>query len=71
MALIFTMFLQFLLSVSELFGDSYLVHIMLPVFLVAVGDNADRTFLPSTVHSRIKGTNAFAFCMYFTAMLYA
>lgn len=49
------MVLQFLLAVSEHFGDSYLTHIMLPVFLVAVGDDADMTFLPNTVHPRIKG----------------
>lgn len=46
---------KFLLAVSEHFGDSYLTHIMLPVFLVAVGDDADMTFLPNTVHPRIKG----------------
>lgn len=50
------MILQFLLAVSEQFGDAYLTHIMLPVFMVAVGDNADLTFFPSTFHSRIKGT---------------
>ncbi|WCJ25320.1 HEAT repeat-containing protein [Euphorbia peplus] len=46
---------KFLLSVTELFGDCYLVHIMMPVFLVAVGDDADLTFLPPIIHSRIKG----------------
>ncbi|KAG2710751.1 hypothetical protein I3843_04G042100 [Carya illinoinensis] len=46
---------KFLLAVSEQFGDSYLTHIMLPVFLVAVGDDADLTFFPSRVQSRIKG----------------
>ncbi|KAK1576809.1 hypothetical protein Q3G72_016663 [Acer saccharum] len=46
---------KFLLAVSEQFGDFYLSHIMLPVFLVAVGDNANLTFFPSTIHSRIKG----------------
>ncbi|EEF34329.1 conserved hypothetical protein [Ricinus communis] len=46
---------KFLLAVSDLFGDTYLVHIMTPVFLLAVGDNADLTFLPSAIHSRIKG----------------
>ncbi|XP_023547428.1 lisH domain and HEAT repeat-containing protein KIAA1468 homolog isoform X1 [Cucurbita pepo subsp. pepo] len=46
---------RFLLAVSERFGDSYLTHIMLPVFLVAVGESADLAFFPSTVHSRIKG----------------
>ncbi|XP_075646838.1 uncharacterized protein LOC142617763 [Castanea sativa] len=46
---------KFLLALSEHLGDSYLTHIMLPVFLVAVGDNADLTFFPSTIQSRIKG----------------
>lgn len=46
---------KFLLAVSESFGDSYLTHIMLPVFLVAVGDNTDLTLIPSNLHSRIKG----------------
>lgn len=46
---------KFLLALSEHFGDSYLTHIMLPVFLVAVGDDADLTFFPSTIQSRIKG----------------
>lgn len=45
---------QFLLAVSEQFGDSYLTYLMLPVFLVAVGDNADLTYFPLTIHSRIK-----------------
>ncbi|KAH9675662.1 rab11-binding protein relch [Citrus sinensis] len=47
--------LQFLLAVSKQFGDSYLTHIMLPVFMVAVGDNANLTFFPSTIHSGIRG----------------
>lgn len=46
---------KFLLAVSEYFGDSYLVHIMLPIFLVSVGDNADLSFFPSVNHPRIKG----------------
>ncbi|XP_022133812.1 lisH domain and HEAT repeat-containing protein KIAA1468 homolog [Momordica charantia] len=46
---------RFLLAVSERFGDPYLTHIMLPVFLVAVGESADLAFFPSTIHSRIKG----------------
>ncbi|XP_062150654.1 uncharacterized protein LOC133859309 [Alnus glutinosa] len=46
---------KFLLALSEQFGDSYLTHIMLPVFLVAVGDNGDLTFFPSSIQSRIKG----------------
>ncbi|CAI0547600.1 unnamed protein product [Linum tenue] len=46
---------KFLLAVGQSYGDSYLVHIMLPVFLVAVGDDADFTFFPLAIHSRIKG----------------
>lgn len=46
---------KFLLAVSKQFGDSYLTHIMLPVFMVAVGDNANLTFFPSTIHSGIRG----------------
>ncbi|KAL0555865.1 hypothetical protein IC582_004366 [Cucumis melo] len=46
---------KFLLAVSECFGNPYLTHIMLPVFLVAVGESADLGFFPSTIHSRIKG----------------
>ncbi|CAK9150667.1 unnamed protein product [Ilex paraguariensis] len=44
-----------LLTVSELFGEYYLAHVMLPVFLVAVGDNADLKFLPNPIQSRIRG----------------
>eukprot|EP00268_Persea_americana_P026110 TRINITY_DN2549_c0_g1_i12.p1 TRINITY_DN2549_c0_g1~~TRINITY_DN2549_c0_g1_i12.p1 ORF type:complete len:1082 (+),score=231.80 TRINITY_DN2549_c0_g1_i12:196-3441(+) len=46
---------KFLLSVSELFGDEYLTHIMLPVFLVAVGDDGDLSLFPAAMQSRIKG----------------
>ncbi|XP_045794517.1 RAB11-binding protein RELCH homolog isoform X3 [Trifolium pratense] len=46
---------KFLLSVSECFGESYVTCIMLPVFLTAVGDDADFTFFPTSIHSRIKG----------------
>ncbi|KAK9272038.1 hypothetical protein L1049_002407 [Liquidambar formosana] len=46
---------KFLLAVSQHFGDYYLTHMMLPIFLVAVGDSADLTFFPSSIHSRIKG----------------
>ena len=53
--LICILILQFLLAVSECFGDSYSTHIMLPVFLVAVGDDADLSFFPPNIHSRIKG----------------
>lgn len=47
--------LQFLLAVSEHYGDSYLTNIMLPVFLVAVGDNASLQFFPPTIQSRLNG----------------
>ncbi|KAL5571309.1 hypothetical protein UlMin_020906, partial [Ulmus minor] len=46
---------KFLLAVSEHFGDSYLTHITLPLFLVAVGDNGDLKFFPSSIRSKIKG----------------
>ncbi|KAK3004409.1 hypothetical protein RJ639_018785, partial [Escallonia herrerae] len=46
---------KFLLAVSERFGDTYLADIMLPVFLVAVGDNADLKCFPHTIQSRIRG----------------
>ncbi|KAL2499450.1 HEAT repeat-containing protein [Abeliophyllum distichum] len=46
---------KILLAVAEQFGESYLTHIMLPVFLVAVGENTDFKFFPSTVQSRIRG----------------
>nr|XP_015880041.2 RAB11-binding protein RELCH [Ziziphus jujuba var. spinosa] len=46
---------KFLLAVSESFGDSYLTHIMLPLFLIAVGDDGDLALFPSSIQSRIKG----------------
>ncbi|XP_043695775.1 RAB11-binding protein RELCH homolog isoform X2 [Telopea speciosissima] len=46
---------KFLLAVSESFGDHYLTHIMLPIFLVAVGDTYDLKSFPQTIRSRIKG----------------
>lgn len=46
---------QILLAVSELFGDSYLTHIMLPVFVIAVGGDSDLTFFPSAIQSQIRG----------------
>lgn len=46
---------KILLAISELFGDSYLTHIMLPVFLVAVGDDGDLTFFPSADQPKIRG----------------
>ncbi|KAI3785242.1 hypothetical protein L1987_44357 [Smallanthus sonchifolius] len=44
----------FLLAVSKRFGDDYLTHIMLPVFLVAVGDDADLAYFPSTSQPKVK-----------------
>ncbi|KAG2300382.1 hypothetical protein Bca52824_036854 [Brassica carinata] len=42
-------------AVSERFGSSYLTHIELPAFLVAVGDDeADLRFLPSAIHPKDK-----------------
>ncbi|GMH04326.1 hypothetical protein Nepgr_006165 [Nepenthes gracilis] len=45
---------KFLLAVSMQFGDNYLTHVMLPVFLVSVGDEADLTFFPSSILSKVK-----------------
>lgn len=53
--------MQFLLSVSERFGDSYVTCIMLPVFLIAVGDDADLTYFPGAIHSRIRGNGSSIF----------
>ncbi|XP_010693468.2 uncharacterized protein LOC104906422 isoform X2 [Beta vulgaris subsp. vulgaris] len=46
---------KFLLAVSEQYGDCYLTHIMLPIFLISIGDNADLTYFPTTVQSKIEG----------------
>lgn len=48
--------MQFLLAVSEHYGDSYLTHIMLPVFLTAIGEDAQLTYFPSSSHSKIEGS---------------
>ncbi|KAL8231137.1 hypothetical protein R6Q57_000915 [Mikania cordata] len=45
---------SFLLAVSKRFGDDYLTHVMLPVFLVAVGDDADLACFPSSSQPKIK-----------------
>ncbi|CAL9074116.1 unnamed protein product [Musa acuminata var. zebrina] len=52
-----TRIIKYLLDVPKLFGEQYLSHIVLPVFLIAVGDSdaADLTYFPSTMKSRIKG----------------
>lgn len=47
--------LQFLLEVCDQFGNHYLTYIMLPIFLVAVGDDANLSSFPSSTQSRIKG----------------
>lgn len=47
--------MQFLLAVAEHFGEPYLTYIMLPVFLVAVGDDADLKFFPLKAQSKIRG----------------
>ncbi|KAI3451788.1 hypothetical protein Pfo_008453 [Paulownia fortunei] len=46
---------RFLLAVPEHFGEPYLTHIMLPVFLVAVGDDADLKFFPFKAQSKLRG----------------
>ncbi|KAL0343378.1 UNVERIFIED_CONTAM: RAB11-binding protein RELCH [Sesamum angustifolium] len=46
---------KFLLAVAEQFGEPYLTDIMLPVFLVAVGDDADLKFFPFKAQSELRG----------------
>ncbi|KAI4295036.1 hypothetical protein MLD38_040693 [Melastoma candidum] len=46
---------KFLLAVSQMYGDLYLTHITLPLFMVAVGDNADMKYFPPSVHPKIQG----------------
>ncbi|KAL3525488.1 hypothetical protein ACH5RR_013860 [Cinchona calisaya] len=46
---------KFLLRVSECYGEAYLTHIVLPVFLLAVGDDGDLTYFPQNTHARIRG----------------
>ncbi|KAL9671899.1 hypothetical protein QQ045_009472 [Rhodiola kirilowii] len=46
---------KFLLAVSECFGDIYLSNIMLPAFLIAVGDDAEIKSVPPQTRLRIKG----------------
>lgn len=48
---------KILLAVSELFGDEYLSVIMLPVFLVSVGDHesANLAYFPASFLPRVKG----------------
>ncbi|XP_011097164.2 lisH domain and HEAT repeat-containing protein KIAA1468 homolog [Sesamum indicum] len=47
---------RFLLAVGRQFGESYLTHIMLPVFLVAVGDDADLKYFPFQTQLNIIGS---------------
>ncbi|PKU83044.1 hypothetical protein MA16_Dca007715 [Dendrobium catenatum] len=48
---------KILLTVSKLFGDEYLSVIMLPVFLISVGDHesAILTYFPASFLPRVKG----------------
>ncbi|KAG9450463.1 hypothetical protein H6P81_010428 [Aristolochia fimbriata] len=46
---------KFLLAASDLLGNQYSTHFMLPVFQVMVGDIADFTMFPSAIEKRIKG----------------
>ncbi|XP_024983065.1 lisH domain and HEAT repeat-containing protein KIAA1468 homolog isoform X2 [Cynara cardunculus var. scolymus] len=46
---------SFLLAVSGRFGDDYLTHVMLPIFLVAVGDSAGLACFPPTAQSKVQG----------------
>ncbi|PIM99913.1 Protein phosphatase 2A regulatory subunit A [Handroanthus impetiginosus] len=45
---------KFLLVVAEHFGEPYSTHIMLPVFLVAIGNDADLKFFPFKVQSKLR-----------------
>ena len=58
------MFMQFSLTVSQQYGDCYLTNIMLPVFMVSVGDNADLNFFPTAAQLKIKGlSHSFRICL--------
>nr|CAD1834951.1 unnamed protein product [Ananas comosus var. bracteatus] len=48
---------KYLLGVSECYGRDYAEHIMLPVFLAAIGDSesADFTFFPLAIQSKVQG----------------
>ncbi|XP_027077488.1 uncharacterized protein [Coffea arabica] len=46
---------KLLLRVSEFYGEAYLTHIVLPVFLLAVGDDGDLTYFPQNTHDKIIG----------------
>ncbi|XP_074308326.1 uncharacterized protein LOC141643185 [Silene latifolia] len=46
---------KFLLSISDQYGDFYLTQIILPVFLVSVGDYADLNCFPSAIQLKIEG----------------
>ncbi|KAL6529931.1 hypothetical protein OROMI_028576 [Orobanche minor] len=46
---------KFLLAVADFFGQPYLTHIMLPEFLMAVGNDADLKFFPFKAQSRLRG----------------
>lgn len=46
---------QLLLSISECFGSSYLMLIMLPLFLAATGDDTDLPHLSSKLSVPIRG----------------
>lgn len=46
---------KFLLEVSGYYGEAYLTHVMLPVFLVAVGDEGDLTYFSQATLPRLSG----------------
>ncbi|XP_051140856.1 uncharacterized protein LOC127258170 [Andrographis paniculata] len=46
---------KFLRTVAEYFGEPYLTHIMLPVFLVAIGDDADFKYFPLEAQLKLRG----------------
>ncbi|CAI9110642.1 OLC1v1010704C1 [Oldenlandia corymbosa var. corymbosa] len=45
---------KFLLRVAQCYGELHLTHIVLPVFLVGVGDDGDLTYFPQAVQARIR-----------------
>ncbi|KAH9622948.1 hypothetical protein KSS87_016695 [Heliosperma pusillum] len=55
---------KFLLSISDQYGDFYLTQIILPVFLVSVGDYADLSFFPSAIQLKIEGLSLSCFLSY-------
>ena len=58
--------IQFLREVVDHFGEPYLTHILLPLFLVAVGDDADFKSFPPKARSKIRGNILHIFLLVMT-----